>query len=267
MGRYAIIFLFVWGLCTPLIIKLNYSSPLTICTLSVSIVYVVLAAFDHNRQTLSLNFSTEVSLESINCSQQQFTYQDTREFPTFKIVPTYPGKCFQLDTDTIEFQLNLADDLIITRDLSTLFSAFLVWGDELGPKIASGGRYFDSIIEDNTPPSIIEFDLDLNQGLLTIFFDSLVVKIDSLDVFQLTPYFLAGSAELPSTQRYILSGGTAVSGDGTALCIQFDRINFRDTAPEVCMDTASCYFGIFIYGQIRDMWGQLAISAVDLYKV
>jgi hypothetical protein len=232
-------------------------------------IQILKAEFDHNRRSLFLTFSEQVILETINCDQREFVYQNAAVNPTSQIRPIYPGTCRKTQPTKVEFRLDPRDYFaILSRGnlFFTIASSFICWSNQLGIGIhvTAGKLFISNLTFDFTPPSPVEFDLDLTQGTLTIFFHSLVDPT-TLDFTNF---------ELSDSQLfYTLTGGTVVSAVGTAVCILLtvEDLVVLGIARVVCRDVASCYLTLN-QGAVEDIFAipvpnvKLQVGRLTLHK-
>ena len=178
------------------------------------------------------------------------------------IYPEYPGECSQANTHTITFHIDLADYLTILDNnlFKTVDLSAVSWSDELGQSIdvVRGTQLIADITVDTSRPSIIAFDLNLNQALLTIFFDS-IVNIDSLNVTGLVLQDSDGQSDIV-TAVYNLTAGDTYTGIGATACVYlyYDDI-YELTQLPVCNTRASCYIS-FHYNLVDDLFGNPVMS-------
>ena len=213
--------------------------------------------FDHNGPSLLLTFSEPVDLGAINCHQTEFTYLNHMDSPTASMTPKYPGVCNQSGPSEIVFWLDMRDYITILTDgnlWSSSSNSFLRWSDRLGltVNITAGETMADFIILDVSAPVATGFNLDLERGYLTLFFDS-IVGPSSLDPTLLSFH------DVDRTTVYSLTGGSWPSEAGTTICLTLsatDLIQLRSLP--ACADVKSCYLSLGM-GAIQDYFANAAL--------
>ena len=223
---------------------------------------MVLVAFDHDGAFFSLTFSEEV--DSLQCDLSVFTFTNSLAAPTASLTPAYPGSCSQSTPSQATFHLDDRDYLPLLK-MDNLFTnlnnSYLRWTDGIGymVNITAGEAQISIFSEDVTPPIVTEFDLDLNQGIITLFFDS-IIDPTTLFIDRLT--FHATHNISSSTIYYQLTGGTLTVDGGTTLCIissQEDRQAMNGLS--MCASEESCYLSTST-GVVEDFNGNLALETV-----
>ena len=220
--------------------------------------------FEHRPSTghLTVLFSAPVDTLQINCDQREFTYQDAVEMPNKTFSPQHPGSCFQSSVRQITFILDTEDYIKLLNE-ECLFrsntTAALAWNDTLGTayNITSGQLAIRFIVKNLIKPSILSFDLDMTDGIIVLFFDS-VMDITTLNLTYATlqagknvsdPQLSFRQGLVLNTQHY-----------STTLCLALfaDQLQSLKNNSEVCKSTQSCYIS-FMSSLIMDASGNAII--------
>ena len=220
------------------------------------------AEFNHDGPSLILTFS---GAGNLTCDLRLFTFQNHHDTPTAAFTPAYPGSCRQFSSSQIEYRLDKRDYLEILdlgNLLTTIDNSYLRWTSGLGysVNVTAGEKYLDSIILDITAPVAIEFDIDLNRGIITVIFDSIVDP----STFDFTGLVLHNTYNLSSaTVTYQLTGGFLSDFvGGTTICVGLtgdDALGI--TTLPLCTSVASCYLSVTSEA-VSDHSGNVAPQAV-----
>ena len=217
-------------------------------------------AFDHDGAFFSLTFSEEV--DSLHCDLSVFTFTNSLAAPTASLTPAYPGSCSEPTPSQATFHLDDRDYLALLK-MENLFTrlnnSYLQWTDGIGymVNITAGEAHISIFSEDVTPPIVTEFDLDLNQGIITFLFDSIIDPI-TLSIKQLMFHDTYDISS--STLSYQLTGGTLTIDGGTTLCIISSQAD-RQEVNRLCTSEKSCYLSTSA-GVVQDFNGNPALQTV-----
>lgn len=208
---------------------------------------------------LKMLFSGPVDIEYINCDQRQFTYFVA---PSKMYTPLYPGDCFQSSEKEITFSLDI-EDYAQMLNVNGLFQSVgnvtFAWSNTVGAAYnITPGQLVLSRLEPNTAqPSLQFFDIDMNEGVITLFFDSV------MDFNTLAPHHLTLQAgrntsypQLNITQGQVLSS----TRYGTTLCLALyaDQLQYLRNGSELCNSTKTCYVS-FTSSLIADAYGNYIV--------
>lgn len=190
----------------------------------------LLVSFD-----LDVNFGnlTLLFTETVNVSTLHFTFitlQNTQDVSqSTEVVKLTGGQQVTLDNDLM-IQFNLStDDLNLLKKLTDLgtsdnntFVSVLegtvldMNRNNLTAIVGSLGRQVRSLVNDTTPPQLVDFDVNLNSGQL-IFTFSETAETDSLNVSALT---LQSERIVSNTSEWLtLSGGLQSVDDSTVITL------------------------------------------------
>ena len=188
---------------------------------------------------LRILFSGPVDVEFMNCDHKQFTYQDAIVSPSKVYTPNYRGSCFQSSEKEITFSLDIEDYAQILNEVGLFQSAAVAWNNTLGaPYNIAPGQLVINPPEPNTvPPSLQFFDIDMSEGVITLFFDS-IMDFNTLDLHRLT----LQAGKNTSHPQLNISQGQVLSSTryGTTLCLALSLQLLRNDS-EVCSSIQTCY--------------------------
>jgi len=227
-------------------------------------VFILEITFEHKSSTgpLTMVFSAAVDTVHIICDQRQFTYQDAVEMPNKTFSPHHPGSCFQSSARQITFILDTVDYIELLNEEGLFRSnttAALAWNDTLGTayNITSGQLAISFLGQNLIQPSILSFDLDMTDGVLVLFFGS-VMDVTTLNLTYLT--LQAGTNT--SDQQLNMSQGRLLNTQhySTTLCMALfaDQLQSLRNNSEVCKGTQSCHIS-FTSSLIMDANGNAII--------
>lgn len=221
---------------------------------------------------LELIFSGPVDVERVGCDLRQLTFLDG-SVPTTNFTPTYPGSCEQVTETSITATLDTRDYVTLLGLGPALFSSvgnsFLDWNPQLiGPPLnlmELGGALALQVavfIVQDAALQIVGFDIDYNDGLIAVHFDSLVnvssftatdVTLSSDDTgalnYTLVDSTVSTDTSLASIICIALGSNDLASISGLGLC----------TSPSNCLatiDTGAVDFA----GNIADIAMSLPVS-------
>ena len=210
-------------------------------------VFILEITFEHKSSAglLTMVFSAAVDTVHIICDQRQFTYQNTLVTPNKTYTPQHPGSCFQTSVRQITFILNTEDYIELLNQeylLQSNTTTALAWSDEFGVayNITPGELMISSIVENPIEPSILTFDLDMTDGVIVLFFDS-VMDVTTLNLTHLT---LQAGRNTSDPQFNSLQGHALnVQHYGTTLCLELfaDQLQVLRNNSGVCISSQSCY--------------------------
>jgi len=194
---------------------------------------------------LRMLFSGPVDIEFINCDHKQFTYQDSILAPSKVYTPNYPGDCFQSSEKEITFSLDIEDYVQMLNAVGLFQSAgnaTIAWSDTLGAayNIAPGQLAINSLELNTAQPSLQFFDIDMSEGVINLFFDSV------MDFNSLAPHHLTLQADRNASYPQVnITQGNVLSSVryGTTLCLALyaDQLQYLRNNPGLCNSTQTCY--------------------------
>ena len=172
------------------------------------------ATFNYNGGLLTLQFSETINSDTFTVTS--ITLQDARNPPALYL--SLSGGNYTMENSTTVTITLLPYDLNRIKDMSPFFNdtslAFVSLTNDTvddmnaNPIISiprTGAFSVSSVTHDDIRPEIISFDFDLNQGLLTLYFNE-AVNTDTLVVTQLT----LQNSETNFTTNYTLTGSMQI---------------------------------------------------------
>ena len=112
-------------------------------------------------------------------------------------------------------------------------------------------------ITDTTDPVLIQFELDLNAGTITLTFS------EAVDVSSVDPTALTLASDLSSTSSITLTGGAVTSGNAAVLGMNLaeDDLNELKIAG-ICQTASSCYLSI-TFNFVTDLSGNTVVAILS----
>ena len=182
---------------------------------------------DLNVGSLILTFSETVDVGSLRPDALTlFATNETMTFPQLTLSATSPVQLF--DDPIVNINLTKADldELKLFEDLGTevenTFLHVMLNAVRDNARFVGANGILPNTIQasgvepDITEPMLEDFDIDLNTGLLVLYFDE-TVNSSSIDFEAIT--FLNHEDDANATSFYTLTNGTVQNGDGTAITV------------------------------------------------
>ena len=228
------------------------------------------ASLDLDSGVLRLEFDETVSLESFNPSL--ITLQNTASAPTQSItlsggVSTRPIstaillELIDTDTNTIKALTNLLTDA--TNSFISFPSSLVhdMHYNPISPVSPSAARAISPLTPDTTDPVMYKFDLDLNTGLLLLYFDE-TVDLSTLSVSSLSLLSSSGTSSptlvlsdsVPSSTGLLLEVSVSIGNK------ELDLLKQRD----ICLTPDSCFLSVgtaFLQDTNSNPISQIPVSA------
>ena len=197
--------------------------------------FLVSFNLDMNSQVLFLTFDETVDAQTLDISQ--ITLQNSRSLPSQNYTLGQGSTSSQNDSVVIEIYLSAADVNEINRqrelasdESNTYLTATELTirdmnGNYLYPVGTSEGVRVTNFTRDEIPPQLLEYDLDMDEGLLTLYFTE-VVDYASFDPSALTLY---GSNDTSmSVANYTLLAGEVQPADDMELYLYIDIADLNE---------------------------------------
>ena len=179
--------------------------------------------FNLNFSTLTLLFNETVNASSVNV--KKLTLQSYYYMPQMTFTLT-GGKVISNDSTSVTIELTMLDVFEIQRQRGLCSEINNCWisltdefvddmsGNSLIPVPPTDARPLVLFVEDERPPELVDFELNLSNNTVTLTFNE-IVSVSSLDASAIT--FLSDPSENATAVR-VSSGGT-VSPDGLIITV------------------------------------------------
>ena len=185
---------------------------------------------DVNQGALVLYFSETVRSSSVNVTEIALTSAAAPNGTVFyfntSTVMLLDGPVIYIDIsrddlNAIKYLIDLAQDENSTNIIITAASVSDMSDNFVVPINATVPLPVDLYVRDTTSPRLLAFDLDMDDGVLTLHFDE-TVNASSLNLLELS--FISANISLGgSVHNYSLTGGEILSDNSVHLVIQLDQ--------------------------------------------
>ena len=184
---------------------------------------------DLNVDIISLTFSETIRSESLNITLISLTNSNSTANQTL-IYTLTGGNQTTADTRFLDITLNKEDsdqlrffDGLLTSDDNTfiIISEGAITDMTLN-EIATTTQQVTNFNEDNMQPSLVSFNLDLNEGILSLVFSE-TVRANSLNFTQ-----ISFQDDVSSIISYSLTNGSSLYGDNTTLTILLTEADLNE---------------------------------------
>ena len=137
--------------------------------------------YDSNALAITLTFSEPVNSDAVACEDYNgLVLQNTVADPTIDYELTSDDiiSCsLSLDRKSVTFYHNYYDIFGVAGLFDSVDTSVVAWDENLllstsTYSISAGVMAVTTFIEDTTPPNVVSFSLDLDDGVLTLTFDS-----------------------------------------------------------------------------------------------
>ena len=189
---------------------------------------------DIDAGNLTITFSETVNVSTLDVTQ--LTFHNTRNIwssdyvnYTLRSFPPYPNTSTSISPNgpvvTVQIGHEDLDSLKNIRNLATeQGDTFLSWtlttiddmaGNDVIEREPQFGRHVTMFTPDTTPPELVSFDLDLNDGRLILTFSETVKIRDSLNVSEITLLSFPDDNDNPLFQYSLTSSDSLLLGSSS----------------------------------------------------
>ena len=226
---------------------------------------------DIDAGNLTITFSETVNVSTLDVTQ--LTFHNTRNIwasdyvnYTLRSFPPYPNTSTSVTPNgpvvVVQIGHEDLDSLKNIRNLATgQNNTFLSWtlstiddmaGNDVIGREPQFGRHVTMFVPDTTPPELVSFDLDLNDGRLILTFSETVKIRDSLNVSEITLLSFPDDDDNPLFQYSLTSsespllGSSSVDDDSRAVFIMLSFVDLNSVKyrSRLAVDNSTTFLSI-----------------------
>ena len=228
--------------------------------------------FDLDTGMLSISFSEPVSASSVNITQFSL-YSDRSSTATASytlsgsFIPSPDGNVLNIYlsyVDLNEVKLHQSLCTSITNCIPAFTSQFVsdLAGNLVIALTPQLSQPFETFVADTTSPVLVSFDLDLNTGVLILWFSE-PVNANTLDPTQVT----LQNAIIATVDLTLSNATTTSSGNGPVIVLQLQSDADRIKTSTDLADSITTTYLSFTASTIQDLSGNAVVPVPQFYAL